>query len=127
MKASDAAALRGGRVAPVQERMDVDARDAPGRRQRHHRGQLALMAVHAARRQEAHDMQRTAAGHRGGDGRGQHWIAREFARGDRMVDAREVLVDDATGADVEMTDLRVAHLALGQAHVQFGGVDRRMR
>ena len=33
---------------------------------------------------------------------------------DREVDARELLVDDAPGTDVEVPDLGVAHLALGQ-------------
>ena len=36
------------------------------------------------------------------------------------VDARELLVDDAPGADVEVPDLGVAHLSLGQPDRQPG-------
>ena len=45
---------------------------------------------------------------------GEHRVLEERAVLDREVDARELLVDDAAGADVEVTDLGVAHLALGQ-------------
>ena len=58
---------------------------------------------------------------------GEHRIGRELARGDRVVDAREVLVDHAPGADVEVADLGVAHLALGQAHRHLGGIDGGVR
>ncbi len=54
-------------------------------------------------------------------------IGREFAGLDRVVDARELLVHDPTRADVEVTDLGIAHLALRQADVEFGGVDPRVR
>ena len=57
----------------------------------------------------------------------QHRVARELAGLDRVVDAREVLVDDAAGADVEMADLGVAHLSVGQADAMLGRVDRRVR
>ena len=33
------------------------------------------------------------------------------------VDLHEVLVDNATGADVEVSHLRVAHLSVGQTYV----------
>ena len=48
---------------------------------------------------------------RGVDGVVEHRVARELAGRDRVVDARVVLVDDAARADVEVTDLGVAHLA----------------
>ena len=59
--------------------------------------------------------------------RDQHRIGGELAGRDRVVDARVVLVDDAAGADVEVPDFRVAHLALGQPDVKLGRVDRRVR
>ncbi len=41
------------------------------------------------------------------------------------VDFHQILIDDTTGTDIEVSDLRVAHLSLGQTHVltvgaQFG-------
>ena len=44
-----------------------------------------------------------------------------------MIDPRVVLVDDAAGADVEVSHLRIAHLTLGQADGELGRVDRRVR
>ena len=46
---------------------------------------------------------------------------------DRDVDAREILVDDPPGADVEVADFRVAHLAFRKSDAELGRVDRRMR
>ena len=37
------------------------------------------------------------------------------------VDLHQILVDDAAAADVEVTYLRVAHLAVGQTHVFAAG------
>ena len=50
-------------------------------------------------------------------------LLEEAAVVDRLADARQVLIDDAAGADVEVPDLGVAHLALGQAD----GRARRLR
>ena len=41
----------------------------------------------------------------------------DLAAGDGLADARQVLHDDAAGADVEMADLGVAHLPIRQADV----------
>ena len=43
-------------------------------------------------------------------------VLEERTVADRDVHALEILEQDPTGADCEMTDLGVAHLALGQAH-----------
>ena len=45
-------------------------------------------------------------------------VAREVAGRDGVVDAGEVLVDDAARADVQVADLGIAHLAVGQADMQ---------
>ncbi len=50
----------------------------------------------------------------------------EFAILDHQVDARDVHVNDAAGADVEMPDFAVAHLPLGQADERPAGVDQRV-
>ena len=72
-------------------------------------------------------VQRRVAGASGVDGIGQHRIARELSVADRDVDPREILVDDAARADIEVADFGIAHLAFGKADAQLGGVDRRMR
>ena len=43
---------------------------------------------------------------------------------DHEVDAGDVHVNDAAGADVEMADLAVAHLPFGQPHERSAGVDQ---
>ena len=50
----------------------------------------------------------------------------KFAAGDELVDARDVHLHDAAGADIQMADFAVAHLALGQADERAGGVDQRV-
>ena len=43
---------------------------------------------------------------------------------DGIVDARKLLEDDAAGTDIEVTHLRVAHLAIGKAHVLARSAER---
>ena len=47
----------------------------------------------------------------------QHLVLEEAAVGDRVVDPRQVLLDDRAGAEVEVADLGVAHLPVRQADV----------
>ena len=54
----------------------------------------------------------------------EEWDILQLLVGDEQVDARHVHVDDAACADVEMADLAVAHLAVGQADGWAGGVNR---
>ena len=58
---------------------------------------------------------------------GEHGVVEQRAVLDRQVDARELLVDDAAGADVEVPDLGVAHLPLGQPDGEPGARERRPR
>ena len=46
---------------------------------------------------------------------------------DGVVNARELLEDDAAGADVEVADLGVAHLTVGQADVLAGSTEGGVR
>lgn len=52
-----------------------------------------------------------------------HIVADELVLLDRLVDANDVLPDDAAGANVEMADFRVAHQALGETDSQRGGIE----
>ena len=57
----------------------------------------------------------------GADERG---VLEEGPVGDRVVDAQQVLLDHGAGAEVEMADLRVAHLPVGQADRSARGSSR---
>ena len=57
----------------------------------------------------------------------QHRVARQRAVGDGLVDARQVLADDRAGAEVEVADLGVAHLPLGQPDRAAAGRQLRVR
>ncbi len=50
----------------------------------------------------------------------------EFAGSDHRVDARDVHLHDAAGADVEVADFAVAHLPVGQSDEVVGGLDQRV-
>ena len=55
----------------------------------------------------------------------QRLVLEEAAVGDRVVDPRQVLLDDRAGAEVEVADLGVAHLPVGQADVAALGRELR--
>ena len=88
---------------------------------------VLLVAVHAARRQQAEHMQHTIAGFRRGDSGVQLRVGGEAAVLDGGVDAGQVLVDDAAGADVHVADFGIAHLAVGQADETAFGVNQGVR
>ena len=88
---------------------------------------MARVAVDAVGRDEAHEMQRVrvalASRHRV-DERG---LLEEIAVADALVDARQVLIDDASRAHRDVADFRVAHLPGGKADLFAGRLQRRMR
>ena len=51
----------------------------------------------------------------------------DVAVGDCAADARQILHDHAAGADIEMADFGIAHLAVGQADVVARGVQKAVR
>ena len=110
-------------VAAVGEAVDheVAHREAPGELQQ--RLQVAEAGVHAAVGHQPDQVHALGAGERVHD-RGvlaQHPVEHG------VVDAREVLADDGAGAEVEVADLGVAHLPLGQPHGAPGGRQRGVR
>ena len=117
----------GRRIAAVEKGVDEDARRPGGSGQLDHRGNLALVTVDASGRSQSQQVDGAAGRLRGGYGRSEDGIAREFSRRDGLIDARVVLIDDAAGPDVEMPDFGIAHLACRQADFELGRVDRRMR
>ena len=59
--------------------------------------------------------------------RAQDLVLGQRAVGDRLVDAREVLLDDGARAEVQMADLAVAHLPVRQADRAAARDERRVR
>src|SRR5438309_12080959 len=45
-------------------------------------------------------------------------ISCELANGDRLIDSRKVLENDAARPQIQMPDFRVAHLAFGQTNIR---------
>src|SRR4029077_10852161 len=57
----------------------------------------------------------------------ERWRTLDFTAGNGIVDARQVLDHHAAGADIEVTDFGIAHLALGQADVLARSVEKSVR
>ncbi len=110
-------------VAAIGEAVDheVTHRETSGELQQ--RLQVAEAGVHAAVGDQPDQVHTLRAGERVHD-RGvlaQHPVEHG------VVDTREVLADDSAGAEVEVADLGVAHLALGEPHGAPGGRQRGVR
>src|SRR5271156_2010619 len=54
----------------------------------------------------------------------QHRMLKEFTILDHQVNAGDVHVNDAPGADIEMPDFAVAHLPLGQPDKKSAGMNQ---
>ena len=85
------------------------------------------VAVHAAIADQAEEVQAAARFRRAREGLFEHFVGRQFAVGDRLGDARQILIDDASGAQVQVADFRVAHLAVWQAHVRAARAEPAVR
>ena len=89
--------------------------------------EMSHVAVHAAVGDESQKMHRGAAPDGLGEGVLEHAVHEERAVLDGLGDARQVLVDDAAGTDVQVPHLGVAHLARRQPHGRARGVERAVR
>ena len=117
-----AGAAGGQRVTSVHKGVDEDLRDALLLGSFEQRVQVLLMRVDAAVGNQPEEMQLRHARLLQGfdDGR----VREEFAVGDQAVDAGDVHLHNAPGADVQVTHFAVAHLAIGQADEVIGGVQQ---
>ena len=88
-----------------------------------HAEEMVVMAVHAARRDQSHDVQCTAALLYTVYNREQCLVLEEITVLDVACDARELLIDNATRADIRVPDLGVAHLPVRQSDVLARGKD----
>src|SRR6185369_4963558 len=123
----DVAQVAGGRlrrrVAPVEERVPHDAVEAAALGRLTHGVGVFQRGVDVARAGQPHEVQRPARALGGVDRLADDRVRVESAVLDAEVDADDVLVDDAPGAQVQVADLAVAHLSVGQADVVAGGAD----
>ena len=91
------------------------------------RDRVVLMRMHAAGRHQAHQMAGAAGRLQLADQLDERRRLGDAAVLDGVADARQFLHHHAAGADVEVADLGVAHLAVGQADIAAGGVQEGVR
>ena len=114
-------------VASVEHRVNGDAGHLFARGEIEQREQMRVDRVHAARPDQADEVQRARV-RLGLVARAEErLIAEEAAISDRLGDAHEILLDDAPGAEVQMTDLTVPDLATWQAHCLSRRFQQRLR
>ena len=83
-----------------------------------HRHDVIFVAVNAARREQAHNMNGLACGNGFIYRSGERWVGKECTFFDFNVQARQVLINDTACAQVNVTHFRVAHLTIRQADFQ---------
>ena len=108
----------GGHVTPVQEAVDEDPAQALALGHLQDGKDVGDVAVDAAVGQQPHHMEGGAVLSAVVHGLQIGGVFEEVAVGDGLGDAGQVLEDHAARADVGVAHLAVAHLAVGQAHVQ---------
>ena len=119
----EALAVMGVGVAAVGDAVQVDVLGTHVLGHFQHAEPVVRVAVHAAGAHQAHQMDGLA----GVDGSlhvlDQHRVLEHLAVLDGLGDQGQLLVHDAAGTHVGVADLRVAHLAVGQADSHAGSLD----
>ncbi len=118
-----ACAAGGEGVAAVEEGVDVDALEVVLRGHAEEGVEVSELGVDAAVGDEADEVQGVAALGCVVHGLDEGGVLEELAGGDGGVDAGDVHADDAAGAEVEVADFGVAHLAVGEADEVVAGAD----
>jgi hypothetical protein len=95
--------------------MNERAADARARRRLDEGVEVFLVAVDAAGRQKAYEVD-SALRLRFREGVPKHFVRRERSVRYGKVDARQILVDDAPRAEVQMPHLAVPHLSRRETH-----------
>ncbi len=117
----------GRRVPAVQERVDSHRRYglAPG--ELGERDEVAIVRVHAARSDEPDDVEPTLASSSRRAGCDERRPLEERTVGDGRIDPGQLLQHRPAGAEVQMPDLGVAHLAGRQPYGPVRSLERRVR
>ena len=120
----EAPAGAGRRVAAVAEGVHA-ARHLAARRRRQQLFEVVDVAVHAAVRDQAQQVQGAAALVQRDEELADGQVLLGARLGEGVPDAHETLLDDAPRAQGHVPDFRVAHLARGQADRLARGLDAR--
>ena len=115
------------RVAAIEQRVDADRWDAEPRRELHQGHEMTVVGMDPTGADQADQVEAAERSRRPPARRHEGRPIEEAAVGDRRVDAREVLEDRTAGPQVQVTHLRVAHLARRQADRLRRGAERGMR
>ncbi len=116
----------GERIASIEPRVQHH-RDLLPPPQLDRREQVLVERVDAAVADETHQVQGSARRAQGGAQLHERGETEELPRRHRLRDPDDVLRHDATGAEIEVADLAVAHLALGQPDGEAGRVEQGAR
>ena len=110
-------------VTAVHEAVHIDLVEAFLLRHSEELVEVVEAGVHAAMGAEAHEMELSAAVFHIIVCRAYLLIVEELVVAAGHIDLHEVLIYDSTGAEIHVADLRVAHLAVGQADVLATGLE----
>ena len=112
--------LRRG-IAAVEHRVEHHPLHPPLLRQRHHRHQVRVVRMHATVAQQSEQVERAAGCVDALAGLHQGVVLEKTAVLDGAADPHEILLHNPSGAQIQMSNLTVAHLSVGQSN----GVSRR--
>ena len=107
--------------------MHADVRHALTGQGLHQRLQMGEHAVHAPVGDKAQQMNPPGSRLGGANQLGQHGTYGQGAVLDGQIDAHDVLIDDAPGSEVQVADLGVAHLSVGQTDVTAHALEFPLR
>ncbi len=110
-------------VAAVHEGVDEDAGELVFSGHAEEGVEVTLVGVDATVGEEADEVERSSLLACEFIGSGEGGVGVEGAVEDGGVDAGHVHADDAAGAEVEVADFAVAHLAVGEADEVFAGAE----
>ena len=79
------------------------------------RNHVRVVAVNTTVRDQPEEVKPTIS--RAGEGSLQYSVAGEFAVRDRLVNSRQILIDDPAGSQIKMANFGVTHLSIRQADV----------
>src|SRR6185295_5935654 len=111
------------RVASVEHPMNRDALDATVSGETRQRNKVIVVGVDASFANQTHEMERAVFGAIAGFDEGRD--PEEVATVDRGADAHEILHDDATRADIEVSHLGIADLSFGEPYGPSRRIDER--
>ncbi len=110
-------------IAPIHECMHEDAVHIILLRHFQESVKVGLMGMHATVRNQTQQMQLPPAGTSIAHSSQQRGIRKKIAVLNHQLDASAIHNYNAPGADVEVSDLAVAHLPFGKADIGTAGVD----